>query len=77
MPGMNGVETAKNILQLLPECHILLFSGQAATHDLLSRAKAEGYQFELLAKPINPAFLVEKLKSLPQNQGDQPRHNPG
>jgi CheY-like chemotaxis protein len=66
MPGMNGVETAKEILQLLPDCRVILFSGQAASYELLSGAAAEGYHFELLAKPINPSTLLEKLKSAPQ-----------
>jgi|SRR5579884_2651450 CheY-like chemotaxis protein len=66
MPGMNGIETAKEILQILPECRVILFSGQAASQELLSRAEAEGHKFELLAKPINPNLLLEKLMSPPQ-----------
>jgi DNA-binding NtrC family response regulator len=66
MPGMNGIETAKEILQVLPDCRVILFSGQAASHELLSRAEAEGHTFELLAKPINPTLLLEKLISPPQ-----------
>ncbi|MGB8128714.1 MAG: response regulator [Candidatus Angelobacter sp.] len=62
MPGMNGVETAKAIMKFLPTCRIILFSGQAASVDLLSKARAEGYMFEVLAKPINPDKLLEKLK---------------
>jgi len=61
MPGMNGVETAKAIMKLLPECRIILFSGQTASTDLLAKALAEGYHFEVLAKPINPDALVAKL----------------
>jgi CheY-like chemotaxis protein len=63
MPGMNGIETAKAILKVLPNCRIILFSGQAASSDLLAKAGAEGYQFEVLAKPINPDVLLRKLKS--------------
>ena len=63
MPGMNGVETAKAIMKFLPTCRIILFSGQAAGVDLLSKARAEGYMFEVLAKPINPDKLLEKLKN--------------
>ncbi|PYP86759.1 MAG: response regulator [Candidatus Angelobacter sp. Gp1-AA117] len=65
MPGLNGVETAKGILKLLPQCRIILFSGQAASTDLVAKAHAEGYVFEILAKPINPDVLLEKLKSAP------------
>ncbi len=62
MPGMDGVETAKAIMKFLPTCRIILFSGQTASVDLLSKARAEGYTFEVLAKPINPDKLLEKLK---------------
>jgi CheY-like chemotaxis protein len=62
MPGIDGIETAKAIMKFLPNCRIILFSGQAATSDLLAKAQAEGYSFEVLAKPINPEILVEKLK---------------
>ena len=62
MPGMDGIETAKAILQVLPNCRIILFSGQAASSDLVAKARAEGYSFEVLAKPINPDVLLQKLK---------------
>lgn len=61
MPGMDGIETAKAIMKVLPKCRIILFSGQAASVDLLAKARAEGYSFEVLAKPINPEKLLEKL----------------
>ncbi|MGE5325206.1 MAG: response regulator, partial [Actinomycetota bacterium] len=69
MPGMDGVETAKAIMKLLPNCRIILFSGQAASTDLLVKALAEGYRFEVLAKPINPEVLLARLNSM---SGDSP-----
>ena len=63
MPDMDGIETAKGIIKLLPHCRIILFSGQAASTTLLAKAQAEGCSFEVLAKPINPDTLLEKLKS--------------
>src|SRR5262245_62631411 len=63
MPGLNGIETAKEIMKLLPNCRIILFSGQAASTDLLAKARAEGYAFEILAKPINPDVLLERLNN--------------
>ena len=65
MPGMDGVETAKAIMKLLPNCRIILFSGQTASTDLLEKAVAEGYRFEVLAKPINPDVLVARLNCTP------------
>jgi len=61
MPGMDGVETAKNILRVVPECRIILFSGQASSSDLLEKAREQGYEFEVVAKPINPIILLSKL----------------
>ena len=61
MPGLNGVETAKAVMEFLPECRILLFSGQAASMDLLEKARAEGHNFEVLAKPVDPDVLLERL----------------
>ena len=61
MPGMDGVETAKEILKLVPECRIILFSGHAASTDLVSKAQAEGYSFEILAKPVNPDILLAAI----------------
>jgi DNA-binding NtrC family response regulator len=65
MPGVNGIETAKGILKILPSCRIILFSGQAVSTGLVAQARSEGYRFEILAKPINPEILLERLGSAP------------
>lgn len=62
MDDMNGIEAAIRIRKLLPRCKILLFSGQAATADLLEKARKEGHEFEILAKPVHPQDLLAKLK---------------
>jgi CheY-like chemotaxis protein len=62
MPDMNGIDAAINIRALLPGCKILLFSGQAATADLLETARQQGHEFEILAKPVHPQDLLAKLK---------------
>src|ERR1700684_4580235 len=48
MPGMNGVDLAIRLKSICPECKVLLFSGQAATDDLLDSASKAGHDFELL-----------------------------
>ena len=63
MPDMNGIEAAIRIREFLPSCKILLFSGQAATADLLDNARQQGHEFEILAKPVHPQDLLAKLKS--------------
>jgi CheY-like chemotaxis protein len=62
MPDMNGIEAAIRIRKFLPSCKILLFSGQAATADLLESARAQGHEFEILAKPVHPQDLLAKLR---------------
>ncbi len=61
MPGMNGVEMAIQVKQRYPACKVLLFSGQAATTNILEEAGRSGYDFELLSKPIHPADLLAKI----------------
>jgi len=63
MGGLNGIDAAIKIRQILPNIKILLFSGQAATADLLEKARAQGYEFEILAKPVHPQDLLAKLRS--------------
>jgi len=63
MPDMNGIEAAIQIREFLPACKILLFSGQAATADLLENARARGHEFEILAKPVHPQDLLAKLRA--------------
>jgi DNA-binding response OmpR family regulator len=66
MPGISGVHVAIMTRTKIPKCKILLFSGQAATTDLLDRARAQGHaEFEILAKPLHPTDLLEKIRSQP------------
>lgn len=63
MVGLNGIDAAIQMRELLPAIKILLFSGQAATADLLEKARAQGYEFEILAKPVHPQDLLAKLRA--------------
>ena len=63
MTGMTGIEAAIATRAKMPSCKILLFSGQAATADLLEKARAQGHEFEILAKPVHPTDLLMKLRS--------------
>lgn len=66
MPGMNGIETGIKIREIVPNCKIILFSGQAATVNLLEDARKSGHVFDILAKPIKPDYLVSVIRaSLP------------
>jgi len=63
MADLNGIDAAIMIRSILPKIKILLFSGQAATADLLEKARAKGYEFEILAKPVHPQDLLSRLKA--------------
>jgi CheY-like chemotaxis protein len=63
MADLNGIDAAIMIRSLLPRIKILLFSGQAATADLLEKARAKGYEFEILAKPVHPQDLLNRLQA--------------
>jgi len=62
MPRMNGVELAIAVRKNYPKCSILLFSGQAGISEILQEGSQQGYQFELIAKPIHPLRLIERLR---------------
>ena len=62
MADLTGIDAAIRMRALLPKIKILLFSGQAATADLLEKARAKGYEFEILAKPVHPQDLLAKLR---------------
>lgn len=65
MPDMNGVELCMQIRDLLPECRILLFSGQISlAHTLLQDATKRGCDFELVAKPLRAEDLAAKIGNL-------------
>ncbi|MFC5863657.1 response regulator [Acidicapsa dinghuensis] len=63
MPGMTGIDLAIQMQKVCPQCKVLLFSGQAATADLLEEARTRGHEFELLSKPIHPADLLAKISN--------------
>jgi len=62
MPHIDGVEAAIAIREMCPDTRIVLFSGQAATVEILQRAKERGHTFELLPKPIHPTQLIKHLR---------------
>lgn len=64
MPGMSGIQLAIKVQQAYPDCKVLLFSGQAATADLLEDAKRQGYNFEVLSKPVHPSDLLARLRAV-------------
>ncbi|MBB5345095.1 response regulator [Tunturibacter empetritectus] len=76
LPGMNGIDLAVLFRALCPDCHIALFSGQAATGQMLEQAQQDGHSFEIFAKPVHPTELLgvasNKLSPLIADRKDQP-----
>lgn len=62
MPHVDGVEAAIAIREHCPDTRIVLFSGQAATVEILERARERGHNFELLPKPLHPTQLIKHLR---------------
>jgi DNA-binding NtrC family response regulator len=67
MPVLSGIDLALQVRAHCPECKVLLFSGQAATASMLETARAEGYDFELLLKPVHPSDLLAKIRNLTES----------
>ncbi len=64
LPKMNGIEFAVVLKENLPACHVLLFSGQPSVEALMQKAKSEGHDFEILAKPVHPSVMLNAISAL-------------
>ncbi|HEY1895909.1 MAG TPA: response regulator [Terracidiphilus sp.] len=64
MPHMNGVQLAIAIRKAMPATEILLLSGQAGITEIVDGGRKDGYLFELIAKPIHPEKLLQRLRTL-------------
>ncbi len=61
MPDRDGIELALAILEFIPACRILVFSGHATPDELIYHMRQHGCSFEILTKPIPPGELLERL----------------
>lgn len=57
LPGMDGFELAIAIRRILPDCKVILSSGQPSTWGLNAAGGAEN-QFVILTKPVHPKDLL-------------------
>jgi DNA-binding response OmpR family regulator len=64
LPKMNGIEFAVLLKENFAGCHILLFSGQPSVEALMQKARNEGHQFEILAKPVHPTVMLNAISTL-------------
>ena len=63
MRGMSGIDAAIAIQQVLPNCRILLISGNNETSELLGIAAEKGHVFDIIAKPVHPIVLLEQMRA--------------
>ena len=64
MPNLSGIEVAVRITEDVLGSQVLLIFGQPQTEEQLRVAQNRGYSFDLQAKPIHPAELLSRVRSL-------------
>ena len=62
MGAMNGVEAAIEILGVLPRCKIFFISGNVNNWDVIEKARARGFDFEVLQKPVPPPVMLARVE---------------
>jgi DNA-binding response OmpR family regulator len=64
MEGTSGIDAAIEICKLFPNCKVLLLSGNIGTSEMLKTAHNLGHDFDILAKPVHPDEIIDRLKAL-------------
>jgi len=71
LPGLSGIEVAAVLREKLPECKVLLLSGQAGAASLPEPVKMDGNGFAVIDKPIHPRDLLAQVsESLKPRKAD-------
>jgi len=63
LPGMSGIEMATVLKAELPDCKVLLLSGEETAPDRLASAKSVGHGLDLVNTPANPIDLLTLVSS--------------
>ena len=58
------MELAIEIQKIVPDCKVLLVSGQAISADLFAHAQQAGHNFTMLIKPVHPSEMMARLSEL-------------
>jgi DNA-binding response OmpR family regulator len=72
MPGLSGIDLAFRIRAQPPAVKILLFSGKAASRDLLESARKQGHDLHLLLKPVHPSEFLSSIGTLVKSTPSTP-----
>lgn len=72
LPEMNGIEFAILLRVEFPHCHLLLFSGETATQELVDASSDQGHSFDIMAKPTHPERLLDWAAEQAQHPNPKP-----
>ena len=61
LPDIDGIQISLEVKKSVPECRIVLLSGEITSTELLEEAERRGHRFEVLAKPTEPQQLLRIL----------------
>jgi DNA-binding NtrC family response regulator len=67
---LSGIDLAIQLRKTLPAIKVLLISGNNSTADLLAMAQTQGHSFDIMAKPVHPSVILERLKLLSSQNFD-------
>ena len=67
LPQMNGIDLGCVVKANYPDCQVLLVSGHPATSELLEIASRKGTHFDILAKPLHPAAILDVVGGMLPN----------
>lgn len=74
MPGISGLEAAREIKQLLPGCRVIMLSGQPLASEF-APYHTKGFNFLLLSKPMHPEELLQNIGAY-DDVAKHPTHRP-
>ena len=72
LPDGDGIETALQLQKCVPNCKILLITGNMEGSDRILQARANGIDFDALPKPVG---IRELFGALSQLTGSSPKAN--
>jgi DNA-binding response OmpR family regulator len=64
LPKMNGIDFGVLLKKEIAGCRVLLFSGQPSVEELMQKARREGHEFDILAKPVHPTVMLDAVSGL-------------
>jgi DNA-binding NtrC family response regulator len=76
MEPVNGIQAAIAIQAICPGCTVLLISGNDRTSKLLADAVRDGYNFDILPKPVHPTVILDFLRGTTEPASNRSRNHP-